>query len=79
MLNTAVLTGRQVSDPLKVLMVSQAGDIADVTLGTSCTTNDDSALKVGGTRGIQNPRHFVFEQNVKYELKNINGHDKLTH
>ena len=45
-MNTAVLTGRQVSDPLKILMVSQAGDIADVTLHTSCRTNDDSALKV---------------------------------
>ena len=45
-MNTAVLTGRQVSQPLKIFIVSEAGKIADVTLHTSCHTNDDSALKV---------------------------------
>ena len=45
-MNTAVLTGRQVSAALKVLLVTQAGSIADVTLHTSCLSNDDSALKV---------------------------------
>ena len=45
-MNTAVLTGRQVSQPMKVFIVSQGGEIADVTLHTSCHTNDDSALKV---------------------------------
>ncbi len=45
-MNTAVLTGRQVSQPMKVFMVSQGGEIADVTLHTSCHTSDDSALKV---------------------------------
>ena len=47
-MNTAVLTGRQVSQPLKIFIVSDAGKIADVTLHTSCHTNDDSALKVSG-------------------------------
>jgi transmembrane protein 132 len=46
LMNTAVLTGRQVSQPMKVFMVSQGGEIADVTLHTSCHTSDDSALKV---------------------------------
>ena len=45
-MNTAVLSGRQVSQPLKIYIVSEAGAIADVTLHTSCRTNDDSALKV---------------------------------
>ena len=47
MMNTAVLTGRQVSQSMKVFMVSEAGSVADVTLHTSCTTADHSALKVG--------------------------------
>ena len=38
LMNTAVLTGRQVSQPMKVLMVSQGGDVADITLHTSCST-----------------------------------------
>ena len=45
-MNTAVLTGRQVSQPLKIFIVSEAGSVADVTLHTSCQTSDDSALKV---------------------------------
>ena len=49
-MNTAVLTGRQVSQPLKIFIVSEAGKIADVTLHTSCHTNDDSALKVSQCR-----------------------------
>ena len=46
LINTAVLTGRQISQPVKILMVSEAGSVADVTLHTSCETSDHSALKV---------------------------------
>ncbi|TRY70776.1 hypothetical protein TCAL_10024 [Tigriopus californicus] len=46
LMNLAVLTGRQVSRPLKVLMVSRGGQIADVTLHSSCSSKDDSVLKV---------------------------------
>jgi len=49
MMNTAVLTGRQVSQSMKVFMVSEAGSVADVTLHTSCTTADHSALKVSSS------------------------------
>ena len=45
-MNLAVLTGRQVAKPLKVFMVSHSGEIADVTLHSSCTSRDLSALKV---------------------------------
>lgn len=45
-LNTAVLTGRQVSQAMKVLIVSQAGQVADVTLQSSCHSEDESVLKV---------------------------------
>lgn len=46
LMNLAVLTGRQVSRPLKVFIVSQAGDVADVTLHCSCSSVDQSVLKV---------------------------------
>lgn len=46
-MNTAVLTGRQVSRAMKVLIVSQAGKVADVTLQSSCSCTDEAALKVG--------------------------------
>lgn len=45
-LNTAVLTGRQVSQAMKILIVSQAGKAADVTFQASCHSEDDSVLKV---------------------------------
>lgn len=46
LLNTAVLTGKQVSQPMKVFVVSQAGKVGDVTLQSSCHAADESILKV---------------------------------
>lgn len=45
-MNTAVLTGRQVSQGMKVFIVSQSGAVADVTLQSSCHSEDESVLKV---------------------------------
>ena len=45
-MNLAVLTGRQVANQLKVFIVSHSGEIADVTLHSSCSSQDLSALKV---------------------------------
>jgi len=81
-MNTAVLTGRQVSQPLKIFIVSEAGKIADVTLHTSCHTNDDSALKVSSsctsvyvdgseTRGALNAE-------VKVKYGTFSGHGFFT-
>ena len=46
MVNTAMLTSRQVSEPLRVFVVTQAGKVADVTLQASCSSADESVLKV---------------------------------
>ncbi|XP_044755298.1 transmembrane protein 132E [Coccinella septempunctata] len=48
-LNTAVLTGRQVSQAMKIFIVSQAGKAADVTFQASCHSEDDSVLKVSSS------------------------------
>lgn len=48
-MNTAVLTGRQVSQAMKVFIVSQAGKVADVTLQSSCHAEDESVIKVSET------------------------------
>lgn len=45
-MNTAVLTGRQVSQAMKVFIVSQGGKVADVTLQSSCHAEDESVIKV---------------------------------
>lgn len=45
-MNTAVLTGRQVAQAMKVFIVSQAGKVADVTLQSSCHADDESVIKV---------------------------------
>uniref|UniRef100_A0A182YEM9 Transmembrane protein 132E n=1 Tax=Anopheles stephensi TaxID=30069 RepID=A0A182YEM9_ANOST len=49
LMNTAVLTGRQVSQAMKVFIVSQAGKMADVTLQSSCLTEDESVIKVSSS------------------------------
>uniref|UniRef100_A0ABD2W4F5 Transmembrane protein 132C n=1 Tax=Trichogramma kaykai TaxID=54128 RepID=A0ABD2W4F5_9HYME len=48
-INTAVLTGRQISQAMKVFIVSQAGTVADVTLQSSCHSEDESVLKVSSS------------------------------
>ncbi|CAG2100493.1 unnamed protein product [Medioppia subpectinata] len=46
LLNTALLTGRQVSQAMRIYMVSSAGRISDITLQSSCHAADESILKV---------------------------------
>ena len=46
LMNTAVMTGKQVSQSMKIFVVSESGSVADVTLHTSCSTTDAAALKV---------------------------------
>lgn len=46
LMNTAVLTGRQVAQAMKVFIVSQGGKVADVTLQSSCYAEDESVIKV---------------------------------
>jgi transmembrane protein 132 len=53
MMNTAVLTGRQVSQVMKVFIVTQAGKVADVTLQSSCQAEDESVIKVSGIFLVQ--------------------------
>ncbi|XP_046988822.1 transmembrane protein 132E [Schistocerca americana] len=48
-MNTAVLTGHQVSQAMKVFIVSQAGKVADVTLQSACHSEDESVLKVSSS------------------------------
>ncbi|XP_039958277.1 transmembrane protein 132C isoform X2 [Bactrocera tryoni] len=49
LINTAVLTGRQVAQAIKVFIVSQAGKVADVTLQSSCYAEDESVIKVSSS------------------------------
>ena len=51
LMNLAVLNGQQVSQGMRVFIVSHSGSVADVTLHSSCSSKDDSAIKV-------NSRHF---------------------
>lgn len=60
-LNTAVLTGRQVSQAMKIFIVSQAGKAADVTFQASCHSEDDSVLKV----------KRIFFNNIKIKFENM--------
>lgn len=46
MLNTAVLSGKQVSQAFRVFVVSQSGRTGDVTLQSNCHSLDESTLKV---------------------------------
>lgn len=58
-MNTAVLTGRQVSQAMKVFIVSQAGKVADVTLQSSCTAEDESVIKVSNVSNTAIAFEFI--------------------
>uniref|UniRef100_A0A3Q4HXR6 Si:dkey-1d7.3 n=1 Tax=Neolamprologus brichardi TaxID=32507 RepID=A0A3Q4HXR6_NEOBR len=45
-LNTAVLTGKRVSVPVKTLAVEASGSVTDVTNYTNCRSTDEDVLKV---------------------------------
>lgn len=46
LLNTAVLTGKKVSVPVKVLGVEADGSITDITNSSRCKSSDQDVLKV---------------------------------
>jgi len=46
LLNTAILTGKQNQQPLKIYFVSNTGKFGDVTLQSSCSSLDETVLKV---------------------------------
>lgn len=59
LMNTAVLTGRQVSQVMKVFIATEAGKVADVTLQSSCHAEDESVIKVSAASTLF-PFHFPF-------------------
>lgn len=52
LMNTAVLTGRQVYKAMKVFIVSQSGKVADITLQSSCHSEDESVIKVSAATSV---------------------------
>lgn len=58
-INTAVLTGKQISHAMKVFVVSYAGKISDVTRQSVCQIEDDSVLKVIFSRHQWRDRYFI--------------------
>ena len=75
LMNTAVLTGRQVSQAMKVFIVSQAGKVADVTLQSSCQAEDESVIKVSGCYskfcGQLNNELIIYILRLRYSCFNL--------
>ena len=49
-LNTAVLNGRTVAVPVKVVTVGTDGAVSDVTESVECKSTDEQVIKVSGER-----------------------------
>lgn len=60
-MNTAVLTGRQVYKAMKVFIVSQSGKVADITLQSSCHSEDESVIKVSSIFGAIAVAEIIIE------------------
>lgn len=48
MLNTAVLTGKAVSLPVKVVAIQEDGAVVDVSRSVECRSADEDVIKVHG-------------------------------
>lgn len=62
-LNTAVLTGKNVSVPVKTLAVEADGSVTDVTNYTSCESTEEDVLKVSSKNQLYyryQPLNVVF-------------------
>lgn len=62
-LNTAVLTGRTVAVPVKVVTVGTDGAVSDVTESVECKSTDEQVIKVGGTYSFSSCFYFAFFPN----------------
>lgn len=49
MINTAVLNGLQVSEPMRIFMLSESGEAQDVTDQCHCSSAEPRLLKVSST------------------------------
>lgn len=52
-LNTAVLTGRTVAVPVKVVTVGTDGAVSDVTESVECKSTDEQVIKVSGCESVE--------------------------
>lgn len=55
-LNTAVLTGKAVSVPVKVVAVQEDGSVVDVSAAVECRSADEDVVKVRGASPLGLPR-----------------------
>lgn len=50
MVNTAILTGRRVAVPIKLVTVETDGQVREVDDSVTCSSTDVDVVKVGGKR-----------------------------
>lgn len=58
-LNTAVLTGRTVAMPVKVVTVGTDGTVSDVTESVECRSTDEQVIKVSGAGVLSRCFYFT--------------------
>lgn len=59
-LNTAILTGRMVSVPVKVVAVQEDGSVVDVSDSTECRSADEDVVKVRHPPGLEDGVYPLF-------------------
>lgn len=59
-LNTAILTGKTVSVPVKVVAVQEDGSVVDVSNFTECRSADEDVIKVRHPYGVENRVFTLF-------------------
>ena len=59
-LNTAILTGKTVSVPVKVVAVQEDGSVVDVSDSTECKSADEDVIKVRHPHEVENGVFTLF-------------------
>ncbi|XP_030647590.1 transmembrane protein 132C [Chanos chanos] len=72
-LNTAILTGRRVSVPVKVVSVEQDGTVREVDDPVTCQSTDEDVLKVSGACDavLVNGKEMRGRQSVKVTFRHL--------
>lgn len=76
-LNTAVLTGKTVAMPVKVVTVGTEGTVTDVTESVECRSTDDDVVKVrlGKVFALFNPVCKLLEVFVHADFDKVMSHN----
>ncbi|XP_032327103.1 transmembrane protein 132B-like [Camelus ferus] len=74
LLNTAILTGKAVSVPVKVVAVQEDGAVVDVSEAVECRSADEDVVKMLPAQGKQRPHAQMDGETLNAQMPQFASH-----